>query len=379
MKTSDTWATVKGAIVGLGFMAISTFAVLIGYQLLAPANPAEALTNSNWDEQTKRVAPPILAQPIQMQTSIEVPRYFLGQVEAEQTASLGFEFGGKLVDITVDEGDVVVEGQMLASLDTQLLLAEQGRLFSMQEVLKSHLAFVNEAFERSENLLRRGLGNAGRHDDVRLARSELSGNLIEIEAALKTTDIRMEKSVLRAPFDGVIGARLSDQGENIAAGQPLLSIFGQSPLNFRIGLPPQIDPAALKNPKIEIDGQAISANLISVRQDIDPETRTRTVIYQLTDVPPGIAIGRPGTLVAATTLDLNGAWVPINAMRADLTGVWTVMTVGADDIVRMVAVEVLYLGDDQAFVFGAFESDENVIVGGAHKVTVGQTVKVDQL
>jgi multidrug resistance efflux pump len=58
----------------------------------------------------------------------EVQRTFVGRVEAARASELGFELGGLIEAILVDEGEEVSAGQEIARLDTERLLARREEL-----------------------------------------------------------------------------------------------------------------------------------------------------------------------------------------------------------------------------------------------------------
>ena len=70
----------------------------------------------------------VATQAIQEQPSYEVRRSFVGRLEARRSTDTGFELGGAVLRILVDEGDAVAKGQMLARLDTKRLGAKRAEL-----------------------------------------------------------------------------------------------------------------------------------------------------------------------------------------------------------------------------------------------------------
>ena len=105
-----TLIVIAGAVAAVMFGA----AALANRSADAPEPAAAAMT---------RVA----GETLQRQDSYRVGREFVGQVEARATVDLSFELGGRLVSLLVDEGDEVAAGQVVASLDTALLEAEETR------------------------------------------------------------------------------------------------------------------------------------------------------------------------------------------------------------------------------------------------------------
>ncbi|MCA8883543.1 MAG: efflux RND transporter periplasmic adaptor subunit [Rhodobacteraceae bacterium] len=321
--------------------------------------------------------------PVAVQRLVEVPgfvtqRAFLGQVEPAQTAELSFELSGKLSRIVADEGQAVRRGDLLARLDTQLLEAEQRRLEAARDAQAAELRFAEAALSRRTALNERGFAPAESSDQARATRDALIARMAETDAGLEAVRLRIEKSELHAPFDGWIGARLQDTGAALAAGQPLFRLLQNDRAVIRVGLPVWIAPEDLLHRDdltVTLGGQTLAARVHAIRPDVDPATRTRTVLLHV-DTAAGAAFGQTAVLHLPRPIDVAGAWVPLGALREGTQGVWTVFVVDPESRVRPAAVEILHSEADRAFVRGSFQDGALLISDGPHRVTPGQTVRV---
>lgn len=318
---------------------------------------------------------PVSVQPLGREDGYTVTRRFLGQVEPAQTADLSFELAGRVMAIAVDEGDSVAAGALIASLDTALLDTEREQLEASRRALEAQLTFAEQSLARRTALRDRGFSPDEALDQARSDRDALRARLGETEAALASVRVRLEKSELRAPFAGRIGARDVDRGATVASGQPVVRLLETARRIVRVGLPLWVDPAAHREAEIELGGAVVRANLSAVRPDIDPVTRTRTVLYTLPDDVEA-AYGQTAALTLEQRIESSGFWVPVAALREGAQGVWTVLVVDSDDIVRAAAVEILHADATRAFVRGALENGARLIEAGPHRVTPGQSVRV---
>ena len=318
---------------------------------------------------------PVSVRPIVLQKGYEVERRFVGQIESRQEAVLSFELTGKLMTITVDEGDAVEEGQEIAQLDTDLLLADRNRLLASREALSAQLVFAESQVERNEKLQETGFASAQRLDQAVANRDELQARIAETDAALTTVEIRIRKSRLRAPFAGHVAERVVDGGETLAPGQQVLRLVDASATKVRVGIPLDTDLAQLNDAEVLIGAQRFPASLDSIRPDIDPVTRTRTAILTVENVT-GMGLGRTATVILKDQIAAAGAWVPMDAVKEGRGSVWTVLVVDDENTVRNAAVEILHAETDQLYVRGSFEADTQMIETGPQRVTPGQTVRV---
>jgi RND family efflux transporter MFP subunit len=199
-----------------------------------------------------------------------------GYVTARRQATVSSKFTGRVMEVLIEEGMEVDEGQVLARLDDSnlrpaLALAE-AQLVSAQRGVAETDALLTEAhlnFERTTRLVERQLASESELDRSRaLARSleaQLERKQADAEVAARQVDIyrqQIEDTIIRAPFTGVVVAKNAQPGEMIS---PVSAGGGFT----RTGIGTIVDMASLE---IEIDvneayinrvepGQAVVATL----------------------------------------------------------------------------------------------------------------------
>ncbi|NNF73464.1 MAG: efflux RND transporter periplasmic adaptor subunit [Rhodobacteraceae bacterium] len=356
---------VSGTVITI---AIAGFAVVSGAEFLAArADQAEKPPAAD--------AVPVSVTLLETEPGFDTQRRYVGAVEAAQATDVAFEFGGLVAELPVGEGDIVRAGDVLARLDTSLLEAERTRFEASREVVAAQLAFADLSLTRREELNARGFAPTEALDRARFDQAALVAQLAEIDAGLQSVAIRMEKSAITAPFDARIGAQLVDRGTTIGAGQALFSLLEEVPPLVRIGLPLSIDPATLETARIILGDRTYDATLFATRPDIDPVTRTRTVLFALSNASE-VTFGQTATLAVTQRVDAPGTWVPVAALREGVQGVWTILVADDEDRVRPAAVEVIHAEGDRVFVRGSFPDGARLINAGPHRVTPGQLVRI---
>ena len=346
-----------------------------GYAVMVGTNVINARANAAAPAAVATLTP-VSVTPLSIETGFSVAREFTGQFEAAQSADLSFEFGGLVAEILVDEGSTVERGQIIARLDTALLEADLRRFEASREALEARLSFAKLSVDRREALNERGFAPTEALDQARFDRDELAARIAETDATIDSTRIRIEKSVLIAPFDGRISLRAVDTGATVGGGQQIVQLLEDTTPLLRVGLPVWLDVDTLKDARISLNEREVPATLHRLRPDIDPVTRTRTALFTAgMDLAP--AYGETAQLTADRRIAAAGAWVPLRALREGAPGVWTVLIVDNDDIVRPAAVEVLHSTTDRAYVTGTFEDGARLIDSGPQRVTPGQQVRVN--
>ena len=129
-----------------------------------------------------------------------------GYVLARRRAAVTASRPGKLVEVRVEEGSLVERDEVLARLEDGVLRAELARS-------KARFEDAGRELERCEKLFPAGLATAQELDRRRAA---LEVTRAERDLALES----LAQTVVRAPFAGVVTAKLADVGELVGAQAP---------------------------------------------------------------------------------------------------------------------------------------------------------------
>lgn len=145
-----------------------------------------------------------------------------GTFEPNKETKLSAEIQGKINEVLVDLGSNVTKGQTLIQLDNSLL--------------KLQLQTAEVQIEGLEADVKRFtiLANADAIQGVQLEKAELGLK----SAKVQSTTIReqINKTSIKAPFNGVVTAKLSEEGAFAAPGVPLLQITDIANLKFTMNV-----------------------------------------------------------------------------------------------------------------------------------------------
>ncbi|ROU04362.1 efflux RND transporter periplasmic adaptor subunit [Histidinibacterium lentulum] len=307
-----------------------------------------------------------------------VTRRFTGQVEAAARIDLGFELGGRVTQVLADEGDRVARGAVLARLDTSALMPERAALEAELAALGAEAELARLTLSRNDALTERGFRSVAAQDDARLALERAEAGMAAVRARIAGVDVELEKSVLTAPFAARIGERLIDPGRAVSAGEPVLVLFEDAPPEVRVGLPPAL--AAGLEPggsvKVERAGVVQPAAIRQIRPDLDPSTRSRSVVITLPDrVAP--VLGDTVALVLDQSVAEPGFWAPLSALREGARGSWSVMALESTpegDRTLPAAVEVIHSDGARVFLRGELPPGARIVAEAPDRVAPGQLV-----
>ena len=315
---------------------------------------------------------------LEIQPSYQDTVRYVGRLEAARQTALAFERQGLVTHVHKDEGDRVSAGDIVASLDTSQLEASRDQREAQIRVLEARRDLARLTHGRQTKLREKGWSPEQRLDEALSALDELSAAIDQVKAQIQSIDIDIEKSQLKAPFDGVIAARSIDEGAVIAAGTPIVTMLEDGHRQLRVGLPPKVAATLDEARTYQVQTLAgpVAARLYASRRDLQSATRTVTALF---DVKTGDAtpFGEIVTLLLEREIEERGAWVPVVALQESDRGLWSLLTVVEENgkpVVRREAAEVLHVDGRHAYVRGTFEPDASVISNGTNRVVPGQRV-----
>ncbi len=177
------------------------------------------------------VAAPVVVRELKPEP-VEVLDVYSGMIHPFERYSVGFETAGRVQQLgtnadgqSLDEGDLVAEGQTLAQLDHRL---HQARLEEMTAILER----AQQELERARKL-RNGSSRAISEAEFQQRITDLAVAQAQVAQAQKSFD----DTTLQAPCDGVISKRLVNAGESIAMHQPVMEIVQVNRLLLIVGVP----------------------------------------------------------------------------------------------------------------------------------------------
>lgn len=344
--------------------------VVAGLSLIA--SDAEAVPGDGAPRMT------VAVMTVEYEPGYDVTRRFTGQVEAAARTDLGFELGGRVIEIMVEEGDVIPAGAVVARLDTSALIPERAALEAELAALAADAELARLTLARNDTLTERGFRSVAAQDEARLALVRAEAGMAALRARIAGVDVRLEKSVITAPFAARIGTRLADPGQTVGAGQTVLVLFDAAPARARIGLPPELaaELSVGQTVAVEVGNAALSATIRQIRPDLDASTRSRSVVLTLASggVP---VLGDTVALFLTQRVAEPGFWAPLSALREGVRGSWSVMAVeGSADGDRMLpaAVEVIHTDGARVFLRGALPPGARIVAEAPDRVAPGQLV-----
>jgi RND family efflux transporter MFP subunit len=286
------------------------------------------------------------------------------------------------MDILVDEGQVVVAGEILAKLDDKRLRAQMSELSAILNRAESEANLAELSFKRVVELVDKKLESVQRLDESRESVNAAKAFVDEIIARKQTLLVEIVKTKLLAPFDGSVVSRLVDKGTVVGAGQTLFNLQQNGYLEVRFALSADNVNKFTLGQVMTLSTQThrVLGKVKSIAQQRRLDTSTVDVIVSLTEQHLSILPGDLLHIDISSDINAQGFWVPRKALISDVIGLWSLFTVEViDGEHQLIAklVEMVHADDKAAFVRGALQDGEVVVIEGVQRLVPGQKVLIN--
>jgi multidrug efflux system membrane fusion protein len=331
-------------------------------------------------------------QTVQPQTlSLNLPSY--GVVNPKYRTQLVTEVKGRLLNISANfvAGGVVKQGEQLAIIEPSDYEAD---LIQAEATLAQATAALNEEKARGvvAKIEFKDFGT-GLPPELGLRIPQLKkeqANVKYAQAALARAQRNLTRTVIRAPFDGIIKARNVDLGQYVTLGTNLGELYDTSIAEIRLPLANE-DLAYLEsvdNPETAVTLTALLAgkqvtwqgNIVRSENVIDEKTRMVYLVAEIRDPylrnqhAKGALPLKYGSFVNAI---IKGRTVSdVVKLPRHVVRNGQVAVVSKDNVIEIRPVNIIRSDIDTLFIKGSFSQGERVATTSVNSLSSGQTIKV---
>jgi membrane fusion protein (multidrug efflux system) len=290
----------------------------------------------------------------------------VGQLESEHSVELRPEIDGMVESIEFVEGQSVKKGDLLFGLRD----AEQRA--QLREA-KARAKLAEEVFRRISLLSEKEVS-------ARVEFDKASAELEVARAEAELREVELEKTKVRAPFDGVVGARLVSPGERVRRSTRLVQVDAVDRLQLvfavpeigvpfvRTGMPVVITVKPF--PEIRFDGE-----VFFVSPTLDASTRRLTLKAWVPNPGRKLQPGLFANLEVQLAERPNAVVIPDSAILVDQAGSF-VWRVGADGKATRAPVEIGLRKSARVEIASGLAAGDRIVSAGTQKVTEGAAVAV---
>ena len=296
-----------------------------------------------------------------------------GNVETDQNVVLNAEYSGVLTNIYVKEGQRVSKGQRLAKID-------DGGLSSQVAQQEAQLALAKTTFERQERLWEQKIGS-----EIQYLQAKTN-----YEAAKNTTNqlrAQLGKTIITAPFSGVIDDIISDPGQVVVPGQtPIIRLVNLSDMYVKASIPETYLTNIKKGTRVEVNLASINENFTgTVRQVsnyINPNNRSFEIQVEIPNKDGNV---KPNLIATVKVNDYsaeNAITIPENILQENAAGETIAYVYKPIDdstgVAKRIIIETGLSYGNHTEVKSGLKKGDTIIKEGAKTLRDGQKVTIKQ-
>lgn len=254
-----------------------------------------------WSIAQKIIQQEVVVRPVIIDTAQSA---VLGTVavKADYSTEIRAGEGGRLLEVLIEEGQEVLEGDVVAKIDTRDLILElDARQIDLElaqnqlkvgnpkrfevEIHQEELDEIQRLFgigtrsERQVNTAKRDLLQA--KEDLELSELNAQTNVKRLENAIDVMKRRLDKMTIRSSIDGIINDVLAEKGDLISAGNPVASIISKKRIVMAEISEERFSGLRLAQKAkvrfLSLGGNLFDAEVVKIFPSADPETQRYSI------------------------------------------------------------------------------------------------------
>lgn len=292
-----------------------------------------------------------------------------GNVETDQNIILYPEFSGVLTNVYVKEGQRVSKGQRLAKID-------DGGLSSQLAQQETQVALAKTTFERQQRLWDQKIGS-----EIQFL--EAKANYEAADKAAQQIRSQLGKTVITAPFSGVIDNIIAEQGQVVNQGQTqVIRLVNLNDMYVKASLPENylnsVKIGTEVNIRLSSIGEEYEGTVRQVGNYINPDNRTFDVKISIPNKDEKVKPNLIATVQVNDYTSENAITIPESILQENSKGETIAFlyepTTDSTGTAKRIVLETGLTYDNKTEVKSGLKDGETVIVEGAKSVRDGQKV-----
>lgn len=354
----------KNILIGLIILVVAFLIVYPKLDLSGSETTAQAASAAGKPAEGPLPVAVVVAGPQRLENAVQVT----GSVLANESVELSPELAGKITRINFEEGQYVKKGQPLVYLNDDELRARQERLNYTQ-------ALFEQSEARQRKLLER---EAISQEEYDIALNELNTSL----ADLKVVEAQLAKSVIRAPFSGMIGLRQVSEGSYVSPADPIATLVSINPVKIEFSVPERYANEVKVGNSIlfsrsEGGENERSAKVYAVEPRINTETRTLTMRALSENDARTLLPGMFVRIKLVLDVNENSIMVPAQSLIPEMEGYKVFVVKNGSVVEKKVSTGIRT--ETTVEVTDGLQAGDSVLTTGILQVRSGTPVRVSQV
>jgi multidrug efflux system membrane fusion protein len=338
------------------------------------------LTACGHDESAQEAPRPVLVLHPATEAGVSLSA-FAGEIRAKEESPLAFRIGGQIVRRTVDAGDRVKRGDVLAELDPGDTRPQVASAQAQVAAAEAELARASADRRRYAALAKDQLVSRSTAEAQDATYAAAAGQARAARAQLDLAQNQQAYTQLRAPRDGVVATRTAEAGQTVSAGQAVFTLAGSTGREVAIALPEsRIRHFSIGQPVlVELwskPGERLPGRIREISAAADPQARTYAARVALdAKAAAEVDLGQSARVYVVDVRNAPSATLrlPLSALQRGANGTTAVWVVDeATHRLHLVPVRVGPFGEDSVPVLSGVRANDWIVAAGGHLLREGQ-------
>jgi membrane fusion protein (multidrug efflux system) len=301
-----------------------------------------------------------------------------GSVDTKQNITLMPEMSGILTHVYVKEGQRVTKGQVLARID-------DGGMSQSIEQMKVQAQLAKTTFQRQERLWNQKIGSEIQYLQAK-ANYEAQVN------AIKSMQQQLAKTIVKAPFSGVIDDVITERGNTVSPGMTkLLRIINLDNMYIEVEVPETYITSVNEGTDVEVEfpmlGETFKSKVRQTSSFINPANRSFNIEIPVPNKNGRVKPNLTARLKINDYTSTDAILIPLAVISENQNGDQYVMV--ASDLqegtlykTAIAKIRVITTGktsENMIEITHGLEEGDNVIVEGARSVKEGQQIRIKKV
>jgi RND family efflux transporter MFP subunit len=294
-----------------------------------------------------------------------------GNVDTKKNLLIYPEYSGIMTNVFVIEGQKVTKGQTLAKIDDGGLSQQVAQLQIQADLAKT-------TFERQKRLWDQNIGS-----EIQYLQSKSSFE--SQQKAVNQLQQQVARTIVKAPFSGIIDDVITDQGSVVSPGQTaLFRIVNLDDMYIETDVPESYITSVSEGKIVQVDfpvlGTTMDAKIRQASSFINPANRTFKVEVAISNKDKNIKPNLTAKLRINDYTNEKAILIPLSIISENAKGEQYVYTItNKKDSLATAKRTIITTGKtqgDDIEVLSGLNNDDEIIQEGARSVKDGQDVKV---
>jgi membrane fusion protein (multidrug efflux system) len=183
-----------------------------------------------------------------------MPRFITltGTVLADRQSEVAANVSGRILATYVERGQAVKQGQAIAAIDSKTASLSAAAAAAQQKAAETQMSLAIADCERADRLFQQGAATKAEYERLK---TQCAAQMSTADAARANAGIAAKvagDSIIRAPFDGIIGERYVNVGEYVQPPTKVASVYTIDPVRVSISVPEQHVGAVQRGQSVEV-------------------------------------------------------------------------------------------------------------------------------